>query len=158
MLGADIIKQINQALRESILSCQKVVDKMERQEEIDSVNKVLSITIENINTLRQHQATIDADVLEAFRTLVQDIRNFNTHNHEEIIPITTEVNDILDGVPIQTTHHATHHGLGTPLLEGGASDYHPPHYQTMNHNNNDTHVVGAAAQESNDCCCGCILM
>jgi hypothetical protein len=161
MLGEDLIRQINQALREGIQSSQRLVNVMKSQEEVDSIKEGLSATVINMNGLRRNHAAIDADVLEAFRTLVQDIRNFNDFNHAVLIPITQEVDDILAGVPFhaQTTHHDTHHDLGAPLLSGGASDYHHPHYQTMTTHNNDTHVVGAAAhQDSGGCCCSCVLM
>jgi len=77
---------------------------MKSQEEVDSIKEGLSATIKNMNGLRRNHATIDADVLEAFRTLVQDIRNFNSYNNEEIIPITVEVDEILAGGSLFKLH------------------------------------------------------
>lgn len=161
IIGEDLTRKLNQGLREALEVYQQSVDVMNTEEEVASVNKSLKLAVEGFNNLRRNHAAIDSDVLEAFRTLVQDIRNFNDFNHAVLIPIPREVDDILAEVPFhaQTTPHAVHHDLGEPLLSGGASDYHP-HYQTMTtHNNNDTHVVGAAAhQDSGGCCCSCILM
>ncbi len=157
ILGDELIRQVNQGLRKRLLSFQQLVDIMTTEEHVAAVKKSLITIVETINGLTRNHATVDADVLEAFKAVVQDIRNFNAHNGEEVIPIAREIDEILAGSPItQTTHHATHHDLGTPLLDSGASDYHPPHYQTMN--NNHTHVVGASAHQDSDCCCSCILM
>jgi len=158
ILGAELIRQVNQGLRKGLQTLQQLVDKMTTEEHVSAVKETLVTTVENINGLTRNHATVDADVLEAFKAVVQDIRNFNAHNGEEVIPIAREIDEILAGSPItQTTHHANHHDLGTPLLDSGASDYHPPHYQTMM-NNNHTHVVGASAHQDSDCCCSCILM
>ena len=158
ILGEELTRKVNQGLRESLKVDQRIVDLMTTEEHVATVRDSLALTVENMNNLRRNHAAIDHDVLVAFRALVRDIRNFNDANREEIIPITQEIDDILAGMPFhtQTTHHAVQHDLGAPLL--GSSDYHSPHYQTMNHNNNDTHVVGAAAHQDSDCCCSCILM
>ncbi len=152
ILGEELTRKVNQGLRESLKVYQKLVDHMTTEEHVAAVKESLDLAVEGINNLRRNHATIDADVLEAFRVLIQDIRNFNAHNGEEVIPIAREINEILAGVPFhtQTIHHSPH-DLGAPLLSGGASGYH-----TMN--NSDTHILGAAAHEDDGCCCGCILM
>jgi hypothetical protein len=104
MLDEELTKEINQALRESIKSSQKLVNRMQSQEEIDSIKEGLSAAIKNINGLKKNNATIDADVLEAFGTLAKSIKKFNEFNGAELIPISKEVDNILfNGTNISTS-------------------------------------------------------
>jgi hypothetical protein len=104
ILGEELTRKVNQGLRESLKVYQKLVDHMTTEEHVAAVKESLDLAVEGINNLRRNHATIDADVLEAFRTLVQDIRNFNSYNNEEIIPITVEVDEILAGGSLFKLH------------------------------------------------------
>ena len=94
ILGEELIKNVNQGLRESLKVDQRIVNLMKTEEHVAAVKDSLILTVENINNLRRNHATIDTDVLEAFGTLVKDIENFNKLNKAELIPIPKEVNEI----------------------------------------------------------------
>ena len=150
MLGAQIIRQINQSVREIIQSSQRLVDIMQSQEGVDSVKEGLGSIIENINNLRLHNAAVDGDVLEAFRTLVRDIRSFNEHNGSEIIPISIEVDNILAGIPHAATGNGHHAANNTTH---GEDNHGHGHYHAMG----EDHPLVGAHQDSG-CCSSCIVM
>jgi hypothetical protein len=103
ILGEELIKDINQELRESLKVYQQSVDIMDSNEEVAAVRKSLNLTIENINNLRRNHAAVDADVLEAFGTLVKDIKKFNKRNKADLIPIPEEADKILSDVKTNDT-------------------------------------------------------
>ncbi len=98
ILGEELIKEVNQGLREGLEVLQKLVDITHTKEHVAAVKESLDTTIENINNLRRNHAAVDADVLEAFGTLVKDIKKFNKLNKADLIPISKEVDEILSDV------------------------------------------------------------
>ncbi len=98
ILGEELIKDVNQGLREGLKVYQKLVDTMNTEEHVAAVKESLDLAVEGINNLRRNHATVDADVLEAFGVLVKDIKNFNKLNKADLIPIPKEVDEILSDV------------------------------------------------------------
>jgi hypothetical protein len=98
ILGEELIKEVNQGLREGLKVFQKLVDNMTTEEHVAAVKDSLDLTIEGINNLRHNHATVDTDVLESFGMLIKDIKNFNKLNKADLIPIPKEVNEILSDI------------------------------------------------------------
>jgi len=98
ILGEELIKEVNQGLREGLKVFQKLVDNMTTEEHVAAVKDSLDLTIEGINNLRRNHATVDTDVLESFGMLIKDIKNFNKLNKADLIPIPKEVNEILSDI------------------------------------------------------------
>lgn len=154
ILGDELIRQVNQGLRESLKVDQKLVDLMTTEEHVTAVKESLDTLVEGINNLRRNHATVDPDVMEAFRTLVQDIRSFNEHNGTEVIPMSREVDDILAGAPFATTGSGYHNTNSTNHVSYGEDNHGHGHYHAMG----EHHPLVGVTHENNGCCGGCVMM
>lgn len=93
------IRELNQAIKEQIAAGQKLVDIMDEDHEIASVQNGINVAIKCLKRLISDHAVVDPEIIPALRTLIGDIRAFNEANHEELVTIPEGTDTIIAARP-----------------------------------------------------------